>query len=426
MQAVALLPLAAPLPILTGALPPSPPPASKPFSHISFDQKRDAIVFLHIPKAGGTTFNQRLTTLETDPPCVALQTGHGPGWHNGHANVEVDSCACGRWSLPGDARPAPVPAQWLISPVTTGWLNGVHTPLRFLEAGVAQHDPQRAPPNVHFVTMLREPLARTISEFYETYDGWEHVFHTPYRPARAPGTAPSIKPLTRCSESLPAGSVTNIDGTSKAVYDAYFPRWLRCQANMAVGRQTRVLGLPLNADSPQVEAICGGAEAVSQAIGSEPFGSSGVSGGEAAEGECAYRLAAWTLEHSVSFFGLSEERCLSERLFTAMFGLRFTDHLGLGAAPTQGKGAHRVEKLRFVQLNSTDQLLLRERNRHDLRLYSLARNIFEARLKAFGVSREGCFRRRRRLHGAPAGDGGAGNATADGDELAVEAESDDD
>lgn len=37
----------------------------------------------------------------------------------------------------------------------------------------------------------------------------------------------------------------------------------------------------------------------------------------------------------------------------------------------------------------------------DLRLYSLARTIFEARLKAFGVSREGCFRRKRRLHVRP-------------------------
>ena len=69
---------------------------------------------------------------------------------------------------------------------------------------------------------------------------------------------------------------------------------------------------------------------------------------------------------------------------------------------TQGAGAHRVEKLKLEQLSASDQHMLRERNRHDLRLYNLARNIFEARLKAFGVSRAGCFRRKRRLRTAPA------------------------
>ena len=39
-----------------------------------------------------------------------------------------------------------------------------------------------------YVTMLREPLTRTISEFYEQYDGWEFLpSRTPYRPRDVSG-----------------------------------------------------------------------------------------------------------------------------------------------------------------------------------------------------------------------------------------------
>ena len=206
----------------------APRPASALFSRVDFDQTRDALVFLHIPKAGGTTFNQRLTTLETDPPCVATPSGR-EAFHNGHANVEVHSCSCSRSPAAPpatSASPLSVAAQWLVSPVTTGWLGGVHTPLRYLQAEHHQRDPWRASPHLHFVTMLREPLARTISEYYETYDGWEFGFHTPYRPK---GSAPGPPPLAPCSASLGLAKPPNIDRTSKAVYDSYFPRWLRCR-----------------------------------------------------------------------------------------------------------------------------------------------------------------------------------------------------
>lgn len=118
---------------------------------------------------------------------------------------------------------------------------------------------------------------------------------------------------------------------------------------------------------------------------SPPFGD-----GTRTNNNCAHRLATWSLRNSVHFFGLSEERCLSERLFAKMFRLEFTGGLGIATGPTEGKGAHRVPQLRFETLSRADQDLLRERNRHDIQLYQAAHAIFDARVRALNISRKGC------------------------------------
>ncbi len=66
---------------------------------------------------------------------------------------------------------------------------------------------------VHYVTLLRQPIRRFLSEFYETYDGWEATFLTP----------PKLAPSERCSQRLPEGelrdrALAGIDNTTKAKY----------------------------------------------------------------------------------------------------------------------------------------------------------------------------------------------------------------
>ena len=118
--------------------------------------------------------------------------------------------------------------QWLLSPETTGWLGGVHAPVRTLrkaytgllnrrtycnicmpsyvrKAPLSFYHKQFLPwprcyslvcrfpwdaelyvmlaakfttrrplaEGLHYVTLLRDPISRFLSEFYETYDGWE-------------------------------------------------------------------------------------------------------------------------------------------------------------------------------------------------------------------------------------------------------------
>ena len=103
------------------------------------------------------------------------------------------------------------------------------------------------------------------------------------------------------------------------------------------------------------------------------------------EGLCDGRIARVTLLQ-FSFFGLLEERCLTEKLFEAQFGLRFGKRTGLAAGAHQGKGAHAVAKLRFESLSGEQQLRVRWLNRNDLLLYAEAKLIFRERLRMFGIA----------------------------------------
>ena len=90
-----------------------------------------------------------------------------------------------------------------------------------------------------------------------------------------------------------------------------------------------------------------------------------------------------------SFFGLLEERCLTEKLFEAQFGLRFNRSAAKGAARVgthDGKGAHRVTKLAFGDLTPAQQQRVRWLNRNDLWLYGQAVRIFYERLRLYGIS----------------------------------------
>ena len=118
------------------------------------------------PRCGGTSFNKRLTMLTPDgaPPCRCKTppADTATTFHNGHALVVPKSCNCPRryryanhtsgarrrtppaWApinqrIPGAKKDwAFLQHQWLMSPDTTGWLGGVHSPV-----------PRRAPSHRH-------------------------------------------------------------------------------------------------------------------------------------------------------------------------------------------------------------------------------------------------------------------------------------
>ena len=107
------------------------------------------------------------------------------------------------------------------------------------------------------------------------------------------------------------------------------------------------------------------------------------------EGLCQGRIARHTLLQ-FSFFGLLEERCLTEKLFEAQFGLRFHDDKGARVRADEGKGAHRVAKLRYASLTAPQQARVAALNRNDLLVYEEARQVFFARLSAFGIPLDAC------------------------------------
>eukprot|EP00962_Isochrysis_galbana_P052298 scaffold23699_cov70-Isochrysis_galbana.AAC.1 len=134
---------------------------------VSWDWALHTLVFVHMAKCGGTSFNHRLVSLTgpegAPPPPVSPLAAAGPPrvslgrcacavvpdrFHNGHPLVKDRNCACPRSLL--DAARMPLPGrqvlgrradgrflflgeQWLVSPETTGWHGGVHAPVAHVQ-----------------------------------------------------------------------------------------------------------------------------------------------------------------------------------------------------------------------------------------------------------------------------------------------------
>ena len=237
-------------------------PPARPVSAVApplvFRARYDTLVFLHIAKCGGTSFNRRLMSLDTDVPCACRPPDNGTvKLHNGHPIVQARGCSCPRvprsefhlgWSklamqkldVRGRRQWAFLQSQWLVSPETSGWLGGVHAPVRvmqtFMMLSARLTSNAQLSHGLHYVTLLRQPIRRFLSEFYETYDGWEASFGTPPRVNKSHSCSSRLPPWLR--ERAEGGG---IDVTTKEKYDELFPYWLDCPMNMAASRQTRTL-----------------------------------------------------------------------------------------------------------------------------------------------------------------------------------------
>jgi hypothetical protein len=367
----------------------------------AWDTLHSTLVFVHLPKCGGTSFNRRLTTLNVGMPCVCNRrnksrhssTSHR--YHNGHEVVTPRGCACPRvprhqfhptWSsiarsqLPRRTRSrwAFLQRQWLISPETTGWIGGVHAPARVLHAYLrfaAKLSSNALLANgMHFVTLLREPVHRFLSEFYETYDGWEVTHNTPPSLNRGKACSSFLKPELR------ERAISGIDNCTKEAYDELFPSWVTCPTNMAANRQTRALAyasLPTGQRSASNKADVSDAKLRAALCATLPRGSKNTG--------CSLFIARRAL-YQFAVIGLSSERCATERLIEAQFGLRFKA-AGRDRAPStnSGRGAHRVAKLRMASLPPQIQHRVVALNHDDSRLYTEAEQLFRRRLRAYGI-----------------------------------------
>uniref|UniRef100_A0A7S4BQ89 Uncharacterized protein n=1 Tax=Chrysotila carterae TaxID=13221 RepID=A0A7S4BQ89_CHRCT len=160
----------------------------------------------------------------------------------------------------------------------------------------------------------------------------------------------------------------------KAQYDLLFDSWLNCPVNQAANRQTRALSFQptLTMQRRSGARRCGEKE--------EPSGSPLCADARAGEQEeCAVRVAQSTLLQ-FTFFGLTEERCKSELLFEAQFGMRF----GKALSAKHGAGAHKV-KMRMEELSAQQQARIRKLNAGDAAVYEMAKAVFDHRLRQYGI-----------------------------------------
>ncbi|CAL1598313.1 unnamed protein product [Knipowitschia caucasica] len=236
--------------------------------HVDFDIRGDDVmVFLHIQKTGGTTFGRHLVkNIQLEQPCDCM-----PGQRK---------CTCHR---PGRAE------SWLFSRFSTGWSCGLHADWTELTSCVPvvmnkrdKKSPQRSKRNFYYITMLRDPVSRYLSEWKHVQRGatWKTALHM------CDG-----RPATQ--DELPA-CYSGDDWTGVPLTD-----FMNCPSNLANNRQVRML-----ADLSLVGC----------------YNMSSMS--ELERGHVLLASAKANLRR-MAFYGLTEFQRKTQYLFERTFGLRF-------------------------------------------------------------------------------------------------------
>lgn len=186
---------------------------------------KDVIVFLHIQKTGGTTFGRHLVqNLSLKKPCNC-QGGKKQRYNRNNKNRKRSKlrCQCHR---PNSTD------VWLFSRYSTGWKCGLHADFTELMECLPQYfrkfdgglNRQTFKRKYHFITELRNPINRYLSEYQHVTRGatWKKSQH------KCNGRLPTIKELPPCYNGSSWSYVTLKDFVS-------------CKYNLANNRQTRML-----------------------------------------------------------------------------------------------------------------------------------------------------------------------------------------
>ncbi|VDD92936.1 unnamed protein product [Enterobius vermicularis] len=284
-------------------------------------EENDVIVFLHVQKTAGTSFERYLVRhLNISLPCFCR-----PG---------KKRCQCYR---PGRRR-----GIWLFSRFSTGWICGLHADFTELYvSGCVDNALDRKEGNIYlclhrkrryfYTTFLREPVSRFISEYRHvergaTWLGDRHVCN---------GRPPSPEQLPMCFDPDVGWDGVSLDD------------FLACPFNLAFNRQTRML-----ADLTLVHCY--------DLHSMDP----------ATRDKIMLESAKNNLKN-FAFFGLKEHMSESQWMFEQLFQLKFTRDLS----------EWQKSKSNDTVITEHQMRLIRKRNELDLQLYAYAEKLFFKRLK---------------------------------------------
>lgn len=288
-----------------------------------FDMKgSDVMVFLHIQKTGGTVFGRHLVQdLDLEKPCEC-QRGR-------------KRCRCNRPNSNG--------SWWLFSRYSTGWKCGLHADWTELTACVDsamdRTEKTTAKRRYFYVTLLREPVARFLSEFRHVQRGatWRGSRHW------CGGRGPTREELPPCFNGSDWRDVT-------------FQEFMGCPWNLAANRQTRML-----ADLSLVG--CYNRTAVG-----------------AYERDLLMLTSAKDNLRRMAFFGLTEQQQRSQRLFERTFRLRF---LRPFAQLNETRSA-----AAFGQVGSEELEAVKRLNHLDMQLYEYAKKLMDDRIRRLQATQD--------------------------------------
>ncbi|KAM7380490.1 hypothetical protein PAMP_003782 [Pampus punctatissimus] len=281
--------------------------------HVEFNIKEDdVIVFLHIQKTGGTTFGRHLVrNIRLEQPCDCK-----PG---------QKKCTCHR---PGKEE------SWLFSRFSTGWSCGLHADWTELTNCVPvimdKKEAERIRRNFYYITMLRDPVSRYLSEWKHVQRGatWKTALHM------CDGRSPTQDELPTCYSGDDWSGVT-------------LTEFMNCPSNLANNRQVRML-----ADLSLV-------------------GCYNLSSMNESQRNHILLSSAMSNLKNMAFYGLTEFQRKTQYLFERTFSLRFI------SAFTQINSTRAAN----VDLSEPVRRRIEELNYLDVQLYEYAKDLFLQRFQ---------------------------------------------
>ncbi|XP_055682811.1 heparan-sulfate 6-O-sulfotransferase 2 [Lutzomyia longipalpis] len=258
----------------------------------------DVMVFLHIQKTGGTSFGKHLVRdLDLKRPCTCQRRKKRCHCFRPHRN-EI----------------------WLFSRYSTGWKCGLHADWTELTSCVDQeldkNEGETTKRRYFYVSLLREPIARYLSEFRHVQRGatWKASRHWCLGKVATPAELPPCY-------------------TGENWMDVTLNEFAACESNLAANRQTRMLS-----DLALV-------------------GCYNKSSLPPHERDRIMLASAKRNLASMAYFGLTEYQKISQYIFEETFNLRFAipfEQHNTTVSTTTMNDLIPEQRRRIEQLNSLD------------------------------------------------------------------------
>uniref|UniRef100_T1IVF7 Heparan-sulfate 6-O-sulfotransferase n=1 Tax=Strigamia maritima TaxID=126957 RepID=T1IVF7_STRMM len=283
---------------------------------VVFDIRRsDVIVFLHIQKTGGTSFGRHLVQdLDLEKPCDCRENRK--------------KCKC--------TRPNSNISYWLFSRYSTGWLCGLHADWTELtncvDSTLNQREVKQIKRRYFYVTLLRDPIQRFLSEFLHVQRGatWKQARHW------CGGKEATTDELPPCFQD-------------ETWDDVQLDEFMSCKSNLAINRQTRMLA---NLDL---------------------VGCYNTSLMTPEERDTIMLSSAKENVRKMAFFGLCEHQLINQYLFENIFDMHFLTQF------RQFNETHVATLLKSVSTAQVEQI--RQLNRLDIELYEYAQTLLLQRFE---------------------------------------------
>jgi len=282
---------------------------------------QDVMVFLHMQKTGGTSFGKHLVQdldLERDCEC---HKGHYPD-----GKKKKLRCNCFR---PGKGN-----KNWLFSRYSTGWKCGLHSDWTELTNCVDTYlkgiEPGEKTRRYFYITILRDPISRYLSEFRHVKRGATWAKATHMCGGKAWGNI-----LPKCYQG-------------DDWMDVSLAEFLNCPSNMASNRQTRMLA--------DLELV--GCYNKSSSLTPEH------------RNRILLESAKSNLE-KMAFFGLTEDQRVSQYLFEETFNLEFRTVFDQYNITESGNFMEEMDAGMLSKVKS--------KNLMDIELYAFAKKLLKTR-----------------------------------------------